>query len=224
MDKPIKRIEVTENGPYRVYGGIPLVELFLVPDPDGLSIGYRQGRTFDPGDYYELCRCGDSENKPFCDMSHEIFGFDGAETAGNVPYKDQIEQPITTGPALDMTDVVRFCASARFCDRDGGAWDRVRDSASPESASIALTEIWSCPAGRLVALDKHGRPMEPQFEPSIAVIFDQFKDRIGPIWVRGGIPIYSADGTIYEMRNRVTLCRCGHSKNKPFCDGTHVDL
>jgi CDGSH-type Zn-finger protein len=45
----------------------------------------------------------------------------------------------------------------------------------------------------------------------------------GPIWVRGGIPIESAKDEIYEIRNRVTLCGCGRSSNKPFCDGTHRD-
>ena len=43
----------------------------------------------------------------------------------------------------------------------------------------------------------------------------------GPIWVRGGIPIESADESIYEIRNRVALCRCGKSSNIPFCDGSH---
>ena len=38
----------------------------------------------------------------------------------------------------------------------------------------------------------------------------------------GRIPIQSADGTEYEVRNRATLCRCGRSHNKPFCDGTHL--
>ena len=33
-----------------------------------------------------------------------------------------------------------------------------------------------------------------------------------------------ADGTTYETRNRVTLCRCGASKNKPLCDGSHGDV
>jgi CDGSH-type Zn-finger protein len=39
--------------------------------------------------------------------------------------------------------------------------------------------------------------------------------------VRGGITIESADGVPYEVRNRVTLCRCGRSDNKPFCDASH---
>jgi CDGSH-type Zn-finger protein len=41
--------------------------------------------------------------------------------------------------------------------------------------------------------------------------------------VRGGLAIESADGFVYEVRNRVTLCRCGRSKNKPFCDGSHIE-
>lgn len=33
-----------------------------------------------------------------------------------------------------------------------------------------------------------------------------------------------ADGFRYEVRNRVILCRCGASRNKPFCDGTHAPV
>jgi CDGSH-type Zn-finger protein len=40
--------------------------------------------------------------------------------------------------------------------------------------------------------------------------------------VKGGVPVESADASVFENRNRVTLCRCGGSKNKPFCDGTHL--
>ena len=40
--------------------------------------------------------------------------------------------------------------------------------------------------------------------------------------MRGGIRIESSDGEAYETRNRVTLCRCGLSENKPFCDGSHA--
>ena len=46
----------------------------------------------------------------------------------------------------------------------------------------------------------------------------------GPLWVRGGVPVVSADGYEYEVRNRVTLCRCGSSENKPFCDGSHASI
>ena len=46
----------------------------------------------------------------------------------------------------------------------------------------------------------------------------------GPLWLRGGIPVISADGFAYEVRNRMTLCRCGASANKPFCDGSHFKV
>ncbi|WP_097651062.1 CDGSH iron-sulfur domain-containing protein [Candidatus Chloroploca asiatica] len=39
--------------------------------------------------------------------------------------------------------------------------------------------------------------------------------------VTGNILVERSDGQAVEIRNRMTLCRCGQSKNKPFCDGTH---
>jgi hypothetical protein len=82
-----------------------------------------------------------------------------------------------------------------------------------------------CPAGRLVAWDRETNvALEPTFEPSIGLVEDPSRGLAGPLWVRGGIPIVSADGEDYEIRNRVTLCRCGASGNKPFCDGNHVKI
>jgi CDGSH-type Zn-finger protein len=40
--------------------------------------------------------------------------------------------------------------------------------------------------------------------------------------VRGGVVVISSDGESYEVRNRMTLCRCGRSENKPFCNGAHA--
>jgi len=42
--------------------------------------------------------------------------------------------------------------------------------------------------------------------------------------VRGGVRVVAADGEDYEVRNRQTLCRCGQSQNKPFCDGSHKEF
>jgi hypothetical protein len=76
-----------------------------------------------------------------------------------------------------------------------------------------------CPSGRLLTqVDGSDEVDELPYEPSIAVVAD------GPLWVRGGVRIEGADGEPYEVRNRVTLCRCGASENKPFCDGTHKDI
>jgi hypothetical protein len=84
-------------------------------------------------------------------------------------------------------------------------------------------EAGHCPAGRLVVWDRAtGEAIEPKFEPSIGLIEDTANKVSGPIWVRGGVPVVSVDGETYEVRNRITLCRCGRSANKPFCDGSHA--
>jgi CDGSH-type Zn-finger protein len=217
------KIKICEDGPYTVYGGIPMSEQILLPDEEGLSTGWREGKKYPLQDEYDLCRCGKSKNKPYCDGAHNDFPFDGTETASREPF-ESLAEPKTAGPELVLTDVPVFCALARFCDRAGGAWDNTRASDDPNAKKIALQEVGDCPAGRLVLHDKNGKLIEPEFEPSIALVIDPVEDVPGPIWVRAGIPIESSDGYIYEVRNRVTLCRCGQSNNKPFCDGRHTEL
>ena len=79
-----------------------------------------------------------------------------------------------------------------------------------------------CPSGRLVVIDKEsGVTVEPVLEKSIGFVLDPAMGVDGPYWVRGGIPVFSVDGKRYEVRNRITLCRCGQSTNKPFCDSSH---
>jgi hypothetical protein len=83
----------------------------------------------------------------------------------------------------------------------------------------------NCPAGRLAAWDKaSGEPVEHALPVSIGLVEDPVEQCGGPLWVRGGIPVTSADGHAYEVRNRMTLCRCGASRNKPFCDGSHAAI
>jgi CDGSH-type Zn-finger protein len=45
----------------------------------------------------------------------------------------------------------------------------------------------------------------------------------GPILVSGDFELLDAEGKAYGLAGRATiaLCRCGHSQNKPFCDGSH---
>ena len=131
---------------------------------------------------------------------------------------DQIE-----GPALILADKEIFCAFARFCDAKGRIWNIVERAETPEAIELAKREAGHCPGGRLVIFDKEkGEICEPDFEPSIGLIEDHGIKVSGPIWVRGGIRVESADGDSYEIRNRVALCRCGKSTNKPFCNGAHA--
>ena len=215
-------IVVSEDGPYIVSGSIPLSKQTIGTDADGGSEIWEQGRAYEPGETYSLCRCGNSRTKPFCDGSHLRTHFDGTETASREPYLKQAEA--MEGPDYLLTDVQGLCAFARFCDTHGQIWNQVGRTHDPKVKSNFLRQAGQCPSGRLVAWDKKTETaIEPELPVSIGLIEDPAQGCSGPIWVRGGVQIESeADGHKYEVRNRVTLCRCGQSQNKPFCDGTHA--
>lgn len=217
------KIVVTANGPYIVYGAVPLDLQTIAPNDEGGSWTWVQGRVFDTKDVYALCRCGESATKPFCDGTHAKAGFDGTETADRSPFDDQVTT--IAGERYDLLDAEPLCAFARFCDNGGGIWDLVGKSSDPAVDELVVHEETHCPSGRLVLrATSDGRSVEPELPPSIALVEDPQKDSSGPIWVRGGILVESQDGTPYQVRNRQTLCRCGRSANKPFCDGAHADV
>ena len=215
------KVKIIKNGPYVVSGGVPLSEQIICVDTDGQRHGWKEGKKYPAREDYALCRCGQSRAMPFCDGAHARIQFDGTETAIHSPYLDQSRQ--INGPGLKLTDAENLCARARFCHRAGGTWKLTKQSGDPDARQKAIEEACDCPSGRLVAWDQNGKAIEPDFEPSIGLIEETQAGKMGPIWVRGGIPVESADGTTYEIRNRVTLCRCGKSSNKPFCDGSHLE-
>lgn len=43
----------------------------------------------------------------------------------------------------------------------------------------------------------------------------------GPLVVNGPVRLEDGKGNAYEVKDSIYLCRCGASKNKPFCDGAH---
>lgn len=215
-------IKVTKNGPYKVTGNPPLSKKTMRADAEGNSVAWEEGEAFaTTGKAVYLCRCGHSANKPFCDSTHARVGFDGTETAPHVDYSDGAK--LYEGPELSFTDNKPLCARARFCDVKTTVWEQYKHTDQPEVARDFVTEINNCPSGRLRALrNSDHRVIEEPRSPAIGVVEDQGKDVSGPLWVEGGITVESADGFVYERRNRVTLCRCGQSKNKPFCDGSHI--
>jgi CDGSH-type Zn-finger protein len=213
------RIKITPNGPLIVTGGVPLAEQSIKIDEEGDRHGWQEGKKYPLQESYALCRCGKSKNMPFCDGSHLKTNFNGAETASREPYLRKAEK--IKGPDLDLTDNESLCAVARFCHRAGGIWNLIGESDDPEARKIAIEIAADCPSGRLITWDKKGKSIEPHYEPSIGLVEDG-GHKPGPIRVRGGIPVESANGTTYEIRNQMTLCRCGKSQNKPFCDGRHL--
>ncbi|UYO62452.1 CDGSH iron-sulfur domain-containing protein [Acetobacterium wieringae] len=214
------KIKILKDGPYVVTGNIKLSEKIITSQGKGYV--YREGRELPQAKTYTLCRCGKSKNPPFCDGAHSKCDFHGDETASKADFVDRAE--VLTGADLDMLDDHR-CAFARFCHRnDGTAWELIRQSDNPTLKNEAIKAASECPAGRLVTVEKSGAFIEPEYEPEIVILQDPERGASCGIFVKGGIPLQSADGSLYEKRNRLVLCRCGESVNKPFCDATHIHI
>jgi CDGSH-type Zn-finger protein len=217
------RVTVAQDGPYMVTGGVKLSEQIVATGSDGSSEDWIEKDMPPAGPRFALCRCGHSGKKPFCDGSHARIGFDGTEVADRALYLEQAQT--LDGPSLALLDVEGLCAFARFCDPNGQVWSQVARTADPDVRTTFIRQVQDCPSGRLVVWDKDtGATIEPELAPSIGLIEDPAEACSGPIWLRGGIVLIAANGEEYEVRNRMTLCRCGQSKNKPFCDGTHAAI
>jgi CDGSH-type Zn-finger protein len=215
------KVVVSKNGPYLVSGSVPLAKQTIVSDKDGGSQAWKESDAYPVQASYALCRCGHSKTKPFCDGSHSKMKFDGAETASRQPYREQAQ--LMEGPVLALTDAEALCAFARFCDPNGQVWNLVERTDDAKVRATFVRQVNDCPSGRLVAWDRStGKPIEHPLPVSIGIVEDPVENVSGPLWLRGGIPLVSAEGFAYEIRNRVTVCRCGASKNKPFCDGSHA--
>jgi CDGSH-type Zn-finger protein len=215
-----RRIRILENGPYHVTGGVPLYEKVITPKGDGYTL--EEGRELPQAEAYRLCRCGKSANAPFCDRTHERTGFSCRETASRVSYRRAAQ--FTAGAGVDLLDDGR-CALSRFCHTDEGTvWQLLDATDDPEIRELVIKAAGECTTGRLTILNKNGMELEPRLEPSIVILQDPEEEVSAGIFVRGGIPIESPDGQVYESRNRVGLCRCGQSRNKPFCDASHIRM
>jgi CDGSH-type Zn-finger protein len=207
------KIWISTNGPYLVSGAVPLTSRQPVLSETGEPIDWVSAGDFDAGEKYALCRCGGSRNKPFCDGTHKTIRFDGTLTAASASGLDR-RRSYGSGEVV-LTDDRSLCAHYGFCvNRVTNAWDLVAEASDPTAREQLEGMVERCPSGRL-ALLVGGRDVESAVELSVSTVPD------GPLWVRGGIPMRSAEDAEYEVRSRVVLCRCGASANKPFCDGSH---
>ena len=213
-----KVIRILKGGPYEVSGDVPMVRASIGIDENGISQKWVDGKRYKRSENYYLCRCGASDTKPYCDGTHAEIGFKGDEVAtrGTGTIRRYV------GPVVDMLDEEGLCASMRFCDRGPRAWNAAEMSDVPGYAEIAIEEACGCAAGRLTAVSKDGTVHEPKLEQEISPVYDTAARRRGPLWVKGGIQIEGSDGEPYKKRNRATLCRCGRSRNTPFCDTSHM--
>ena len=66
-------------------------------------------------------------------------------------------------------------------------------------------------------LDGEAQEPIPQ-SSSVRLVMD------GPLYVRGPLRVKNAEGNLVFQSTRAALCRCGASKNKPFCDNSHREI
>jgi CDGSH-type Zn-finger protein len=211
-------IKIQADGPYIVTGSPKLARRIRVKNAEGEPVSWEVGEDYPAQPpSFKLCRCGRSKDKPFCDDSHEETAWESELKADHAP--SETRRQFFEGVGMILTDDDSLCASFGFCDRFGGVWEEIKQTGDTEIRKQLKAQIGLCPSGRLQYLRKKGgEPEEVEYEPMIAVIPN------GPFWALGGIPVETPDGFVYEVRNRQLLCRCGQSKNKPFCDGTHWNI
>lgn len=220
-------IEIREGGPYAVHGDVPLVRKKRVTSDKGEALAWVTTEKLPTDEGYVLCRCGQSKTKPFCDGTHDYIEFDDAGPDGFKPLSDS--QEILEGDGIRVKVDNSYCVHAKYCfNKSSGIRKLMAESADANAKSQIISMADRCPSGTFVyelPVDGEMREVEAELPREVAAISeDSGSSSAGPLWVSGGIPIMQPDGTFLETRNRVTLCRCGKSKNKPFCDGTHASV
>jgi CDGSH-type Zn-finger protein len=219
-----KQILIIKNGPYIVRGGLPLVHKTQVVSEFGEPLTWKKDGENETGDgEYSLCRCGKSTQMPFCDMAHRETEFDGSELAKTDRPADF--QETSRGVHLMVKNDLSLCMNSGFCGmRDTSLYQIVAASQDTKKRSLAIAMVERCPSGALTYKIEEGQAdIEPDLPQQIADTTEITADGPiqGPLWVTGYIEIVRSDGLPFAPRNRVTLCNCGRSKNKPLCDGTH---
>jgi CDGSH-type Zn-finger protein len=224
IDDGTRRVVVVAGGPYLVFGDVPLSRKRKVVSDAGDSISWQRTERLETEENYALCRCGRSSSKPFCDGTHARVGFDGTESA-DTRLSVERQRIVDGGTGIVVKRDGYLCMHAAFCAaRTRKIPAMMADTADSDVRAQVIAMIDRCPSGSyLYALEEGGEDVEPDLPAAIAVTAEE-GELAGPLWVTGGIPIQRADGSPFETRNRVTLCRCGHSREKPLCDGTHREI
>jgi CDGSH-type Zn-finger protein len=164
-----------------------------------------------------LCRCGGSKNKPFCDGTHGKIGFSDRKISDGG--KDRRER--YAGKAITIFDNRGICAHAGYCTDGLKSVFRLHDEPwiDPDGAAVReiVETIRKCPSGALSYAIDGVEAQPPQRAPMVTVTDN------GPYAVTGGIELIGVKFGEGASTEHYTLCRCGASKNKPFCDGSHWD-
>ena len=193
-------ITPTTNGPY------------LVKDLKDFA---NQKGPIETKETIALCRCGGSANKPFCDGTHAKIGFSSAKLEGRVEDKRENYQ----GKKITIHDNRGICAHAGRCTDGLPSVFRLKEEPwiHPDAASAdeIVATIQKCPSGALSYSVDDVEHRDRDGQPTIFVAPN------GPYVVSGGPDLLDTARLEGASKEHFTMCRCGGSKNKPFCDGTH---
>ncbi len=174
-----------------------------------------------------LCRCGKSNRKPFCDGTHSIIGF----SSQNVNLNENDTNKLTiknkrrdyVGKEITIHDNRKICSHAKECVNNLPSVFKLGSKPWIDSDGSKMQDIINtvrkCPSGALsYSIDgiEYRDPKE-QRDPILTVL------KNGPYYITGGIDLIGENIEFGEgaSKEHYTLCRCGASENKPFCDGTH---
>ena len=124
------------------------------------------------------------------------------------------------GKEIDVTFELKRCIHAAEC---GSRLQSVFDVAKrpwvqPDNATADQVQeaVDRCPSGALKYVRHDGGSLERHPEENLIVVFDS-----GEYQLHGDVQLTTMDGETVAEEYRMTLCRCGESSNKPFCDNTH---
>ncbi len=185
---------------------------FLVKDLEHLA---NQKGSIETEPTMALCRCGGSDNKPFCDGTHAKIGFSSAKLEDRIEDKRENYE----GTSITIHDNRGICSHAGHCTDGLPSVFRLKQEPwiDPDCASTdeIIATVRKCPSGALsysvAGVEHRDRKGQP----------DIFVSPNGPYVVTGGPDTLDTRLGEGASTEHCTLCRCGASKNKPFCDGTH---
>ncbi len=201
------KIACLPNGPYYLLNDMTPREVPNLVDAEGEPCATVTGVA--------LCRCGGSGNKPFCDGTHGKLGFtDEKQTDGSGD-----ERISYAGQQITIHDNRGICSHAGYCTDNLKSVFKMGEETwiDPDGATIEdiIDVIENCPSGALSYSIDNIEHQDQDRPPLVTVT------KNGPYTVTGGVELLGqkmGDGASSE---HYALCRCGASRNKPFCDGSH---
>ena len=206
-EKPVPRIACLPNGPYYLLNEQQPRVVESLQNSRGEQLSTVRGVA--------LCRCGGSRNKPFCDGTHGTNSFSGKKLANGS--KDKRDNYV--GKGMTIHDNRGICAHSGQCTDNLAAVFKLKTEPwiDPDGAKVEkiIETIRKCPSGALSYTLEGVEHRDQEREPMVTVSKD------GPYCVTGGVELIGESRAEGASLEHYTLCRCGGSKNKPFCDGTH---